>query len=241
MRRIGAVRSFWKINEYVELQQPRIVVLEHVRGLLTHHRKTLDTIVRQLQEVKDHETIQQCYDVHWKLLDTLTHGLEPQHCERIYIVAIKRCGRSSTSFTWPSAEIPVALKYVRDVVISPVSSYNRYPFHMFCETAAKNLRAAVAKIKGIAQAEGRMPESYPVIVDLGGSKLNMAIGYSPCLTSSRCSARGYAWLQTATRLSTAELFKLQGFTEQDMLDMEFVLPRGQMASMIGNACSETGC
>lgn len=134
---------------------------------------------------------------------------------------------------------PVDLKYVRDIVQSPVINYDKYPFHKFSETAANNLRAAVVKIKGIAQAEGRMPESYPVIVDLGGSKLNMAIGYSPCLTSSRCSARGYAWLQTATRLSTAELFKLQGFTEKNMLDMEFVLPRGQLASMIGNAFTKT--
>lgn len=45
-------RTIWKIITYVGLQQPRIVVLENVRGLLTHHRKTLDKIVRQLQEVK---------------------------------------------------------------------------------------------------------------------------------------------------------------------------------------------
>ena len=207
----------FKIIEYIKLQQPRIIVLENVRGLITHHQQTFDKIVRQLETIKDDTTNLQCYDVHWKLLDTLTHGLVPQHRERVYIVALKRCGRSSVSFKWPSAEMPVELHVVQDKKKPQTVDYKNYPFNNFTKTAATNLRAAVAKIKKRAEAENRRPDSYPVIVDIGSSKLNMGLGYSPCLTSSRCSSRGYVWLQTATRLSTAEMLKLEGFTENTWL------------------------
>ena len=192
-----------------------------------------------INAVQDATTNLQCYDVHWKLLDTMLHGLVPQHRERVYIVAIKRCGRSSVPFTWPSMVAPVDLHVLRDPHDAKPFSYTDYPYGNFTKTAAANLRKAVEKITALANSEGREPESYPVVVDLGSSKLNMGIGYCPCLTSSRCSSRGYAWLQTARRLSTAEMFKLQGFTEEDMVKMDFVLPRGKLAYMLGNAFTKT--
>jgi len=74
---------------------------------------------------------------------------------------------------------------------------------------------------GIAPWPAEDAESYDVIVDTGGSKLNMGIGYAPCLTASRCQARAFVDLRTARRLSLSELLRLQGFTNEEMVGLRF--------------------
>ena len=105
--------------------------------------------------------------------------------------------------------------------------------------AKGNLHHALVEIIGVARADGRCPSSYNVIVDTASSKLNMGIGYSPCLTASRGAGRAFVDLQTAKKLSLSEMLRLQGFTTEEMAGMNFVGARSSIGHMAGNAFTKT--
>ena len=73
----------------------------------------------------------------------------------------------------------------------------------------------------IARRAAEDATSYDVIVDTGGSRLNVGIGYAPCLTASRCQARAFVDLRTAWRLSLSELLRPQGFTNEEIAGFRF--------------------
>ena len=73
---------FWKIMEIIQHQNPRFVILENVKNLLTHDNKnTFNTIKNALEE--------NGYHVIYNILDTSVITNIPQHRERIYIVCFK--------------------------------------------------------------------------------------------------------------------------------------------------------
>jgi len=73
---------FWKILEILDHHQPKCVVLENVKNLLTHDdKKTFQTIKQNLE--------QRGYHVCYKILNTAKLTGIPQHRERIYIVCFK--------------------------------------------------------------------------------------------------------------------------------------------------------
>jgi len=73
---------FWKILEIIDHHQPRAVVLENVKNLVTHDdSKTFEVIKSSLEE--------RGYNLTYKVLDTAKITGVPQHRERIYIVGLK--------------------------------------------------------------------------------------------------------------------------------------------------------
>jgi DNA (cytosine-5)-methyltransferase 1 len=73
---------FWKILEIIDHHNPKIIILENVKNLLTHdNKKTFETIKSELEK-RD-------YHIHFKVLNTSTITKVPQHRERIYIVCFK--------------------------------------------------------------------------------------------------------------------------------------------------------
>ena len=78
------VRSnvFWKILEIIDYHQPKCVVLENVKNLVSHDSgKTFETIRSNLEN--------RGYNIHYKVLNTSSITGVPQHRERIYIVCIR--------------------------------------------------------------------------------------------------------------------------------------------------------
>ena len=78
------VRSnvFWKILEIIDHHQPRAVVLENVKNLVSHDDgKTFTTIKENLTN--------RGYTIQTKVLNTSAITGIPQHRERIYIVCLK--------------------------------------------------------------------------------------------------------------------------------------------------------
>lgn len=74
---------FWKIIDIMKYHQPKIVVLENVKNLMTHDKgETLQTVLDALTG--------EGYCVHHKLLDTDKFTGIPQHRERIYLVCIRK-------------------------------------------------------------------------------------------------------------------------------------------------------
>lgn len=68
----------FQIARIVEYAKPRYLLLENVKGLLSHDKgKTFETIIRTLDELG--------YDVQWQVLDSKDFGLA-QNRQRVYIV-----------------------------------------------------------------------------------------------------------------------------------------------------------
>lgn len=73
---------FWKILEIVDYHQPRCIILENVKNLLTHDNNNTFNTIREELENRD-------YHINYKVLNTADITGVPQHRERIYIVCFK--------------------------------------------------------------------------------------------------------------------------------------------------------
>jgi len=73
---------FWKILSIIDRHQPKCVILENVKNLVSHDKhKTFNTIKSNLEK--------RGYNICHKVLNTADITGIPQHRERIYIVCIK--------------------------------------------------------------------------------------------------------------------------------------------------------
>lgn len=69
---------FFDICRILEQKQPRLVLLENVRGLLSHDQgRTFTTVITTLDGLG--------YDLQWQVLNSKNHGV-PQNRERVFIV-----------------------------------------------------------------------------------------------------------------------------------------------------------
>src|SRR3990167_6083062 len=69
---------FFEIARIVKAKQPRLLLLENVKGLLSHDKgATSYTIISTLDELG--------YDLQWQVLNSKNHGV-PQNRERVFIV-----------------------------------------------------------------------------------------------------------------------------------------------------------
>jgi len=106
---------FFDIARILKNKRPRHLVLENVKGLLSHDKgKTFQTILRILSDLG--------YGVEWQVLNSKNHGV-PQHRERIFIIG--HLGRSGGRKIFPfakSSEVP-------DVRTTKVASTLQHPGH----------------------------------------------------------------------------------------------------------------
>lgn len=69
---------FFEIARIIREKQPRLLVLENVKGLLSHDKgSTFATIISTLDELG--------YDIQWQVLNSKNHGV-PQNRERVFII-----------------------------------------------------------------------------------------------------------------------------------------------------------
>jgi len=69
---------FFDIARIIKEKQPRLLLLENVKGLLSHNQgSTFTTIISTLDELG--------YDCQWQVLNSKNHGV-PQNRERVFIV-----------------------------------------------------------------------------------------------------------------------------------------------------------
>ena len=89
---------FWKILEIIDHHNPRCIILENVKNLVSHDdKKTFETIRSNLEERGYHLT--------YKVLNTADITGIPQHRERIYIVGLKSVEASEKlSLNFPAVQ-----------------------------------------------------------------------------------------------------------------------------------------
>ena len=69
---------FFEIARIVREKQPRLLLLENVKGLLSHDKgNTFRTIISTLNDLG--------YDIQWQVLNSKNHGV-PQNRERVFII-----------------------------------------------------------------------------------------------------------------------------------------------------------
>ena len=69
---------FFEIARVLKAKQPRLFLLENVKGLLSHDNgQTFRTIIATLDELG--------YDLQWQVLNSKNHGV-PQNRERVFII-----------------------------------------------------------------------------------------------------------------------------------------------------------
>lgn len=69
---------FFEIARIAREKQPRLLLLENVKGLLSHDKwRTFHTIISTLDELG--------YDIQWQVLNSKNHGV-PQNRERVFII-----------------------------------------------------------------------------------------------------------------------------------------------------------
>lgn len=101
---------FFDIARILRAKRPRLLLLENVKGLLSHDNgKTFSTIISTLDEIG--------YDLQWQVLNAKHFGV-PQNRERVFIVGHLRgtsrpkvfpIGESEKSDIQPTKELPVQI------------------------------------------------------------------------------------------------------------------------------------
>jgi DNA (cytosine-5)-methyltransferase 1 len=84
---------FFDVARIIKFHKPRLVLLENVKGFLSHDKGNTFKVVTAILEDLG-------YEVHSQVLNAKDFGL-PQNRERIYIVGINRRRTNSKPFTFP--------------------------------------------------------------------------------------------------------------------------------------------
>jgi DNA (cytosine-5)-methyltransferase 1 len=86
---------FFSCLEVIKEKQPKVFILENVKGLLSHDKgNTFKIVMNELNKLKD-------YNVDWKVLNTKDYGI-PQNTERMFIVGVKN--NKDFFYTWPKTK-----------------------------------------------------------------------------------------------------------------------------------------
>jgi DNA (cytosine-5)-methyltransferase 1 len=85
---------FFRILDFIDDLEPKVVFLENVKNLVGHDKgKTFERILYELEKVRN-------YTVKYKVLNSCEYGNLPQNRERIYIVAFKD-EKCAENFSFP--------------------------------------------------------------------------------------------------------------------------------------------
>ena len=118
---------FFNVAEFIQINQPKVFVLENVKGLLSHDKgRTFQIIVDILSNGGSTQNGQISldmfddglgYHIYWQVLNTKHYGI-PQNRERIFIVGFKEFRK----FSFPK-KIPLSIK-LKDILQNQVD--NKY-------------------------------------------------------------------------------------------------------------------
>jgi site-specific DNA-cytosine methylase len=217
---------------FIRNKRPKAFILENVASLASkRHWHDFSLIMNFIKGIKD-KAGQSIYRLTWKIVNSLEHGVA-QSRPRVFIVGLRQ-ERRTKKFRWPVPKLLPSLEFFLDR-----GSSNNPPDVPTTVTEQGNYLACV---KTIIDQGKTLTDHF--IADLGGGFVgksggashNLAYGYAPCLTKSRCSGNSYYCFARGRKLNLTELFRLQGMPAR-----RIVAPPGvsdcQLRAMIGNSFS----
>ena len=215
---------------YIKSKAPKVFVLENVASLATkRHWADFSLIMNFLRNIKG-KAGNPVYRLTWKVVNSLEHGVA-QSRPRVYIVGLKKEHRNKR-FRWP---VPTPLPDLAQFLDSDLQKLPDVP------TTATEQTNYLSCAKAMIDQGKKLTDNF--IADLGGgfgtskpggTHHNLALGYAPCLTKSRCAGNAYYCFARGRKLSLAELFRLQGMPAHRIQAPKGVSPR-QLRGMIGNS------
>lgn len=120
---------FMEIIRILEDKKPKAILLENVKGILTHDKGvTLQYMVSLIEKIG--------YHVKFQTLNSMTHGNVPQNRERVFIVGFLS-KLASDNFTFPLA-VPLTKSIADAVESSAVDPKYFYDERFDCYTKIKN-------------------------------------------------------------------------------------------------------
>lgn len=199
---------FWKILAIIDHHQPKCVILENVKNLVSHDdKKTFTTIKTNLE--------QRGYHIRYKILNTAEITGIPQHRERIYIVCLK----SKEVFDKFTLDFPtVEKKKISDMLEADVPQKYYYTE----KSSTWNLvKQAVVKKNTIYQyrrvyvRENKSNECPTLTANMGGGGHNVPLVLDSKgirkLTPRECfNFQGFPASYKLPTLSDSNLYKLAG-------------------------------
>jgi DNA (cytosine-5)-methyltransferase 1 len=203
---------FWKILEIIDHHEPKFIVLENVKNLVTHDNKnTFNTIKTNLE--------QRGYYIRYKVLNTSEITGIPQHRERIYIVCIK----SKEVFDKFSLDFPkVEKKKVSEFLEKNVpSKYYYTPSSSTWELVKNSVikKDTVYQYRRVYVRENKSNECPTLTANMGSGRHNV-----PLILDDK----------GIRKLTPRECFNLQGFPSSYKLP---ALSDSQLYKLAGNAVS----
>lgn len=203
---------FFDIFNHLTKTQPKVVILENVKGLLTHDGgTTFATIIHYLESLG-------CYNIQYQVMSPHTHGNWPQYRPRVFIVCIHKKAQKGP-FKFP-AEIRLTNK-VSDIVDRSLTG----DLNSLTDFEYKNLQEHQQNM--MTKGEDLMNGYY--ILDIGAS---VAFGkprleVSPTLKASRSN---YLITKLKRKLTVDEVRMIQGLPVMDI-----VVSERQYMKQIGNS------
>jgi DNA (cytosine-5)-methyltransferase 1 len=211
----------------VEASRPKAFFFENTKNLTSKkHEKDFHLIMQALAAIKDAQG-HPAYTLYVRVMNTLKQGI-PQNRERTYIVGILNKSQRR-KFRWPSDVPMMPLDYF---LIGDACDPPELPTSM---TEQKNYLSSVKEMfsKG-------MSLTADVVADLGGGfarkngdSHHLVVGYSPCLTKTRCKSASYYLFSKQRKMQLAEMYKLQGIPVGRVRKPKTV-SESQMRGMLGN-------
>jgi DNA (cytosine-5)-methyltransferase 1 len=199
---------FWKILSIIDYHQPKCIVLENVKNLVSHDNgKTFETIKGNLEE--------RGYYLRYKVLNTSEITGIPQHRERIYIVGLK----SKEQFDRFNLDFPkIEKKKVSDFLETDVPLKYYYTeksstWGLVKENVVK--KETVYQYRRVYVRENKSNECPTLTANMGSGGHNVPLILDSCgirkLTPRECfNLQGFPSSYKLPAMSDSNLYKLAG-------------------------------
>jgi DNA (cytosine-5)-methyltransferase 1 len=251
---------FFNVAEFIKINQPKVFILENVKGLLSHDKgRTFQTIVDILSNGGGTQNGQigldvfddgLGYHIYWQVLNTKNYGI-PQNRERIFIVGFK----DFRDFRFPK-EIPLELKlkdilqdkvddkyYLSDKMIASFTNHKER--HKEKGTGFQWKPKNVDSIANCLRANAALCPSDNTIEWVADYRNDEGLrirkeGISPCLAATKNSETELSRMTTLIkqkrirRLTPLETWRLQGFKDEDFYKVKDVSDT-QLYKQAGNS------
>jgi DNA (cytosine-5)-methyltransferase 1 len=199
---------FWKILSIIDYHQPKCVILENVKNLVSHdENKTFNTIKSNLEK--------KGYNICYKVLNTSDITGIPQHRERIYIV----CMKSKKVFDKFNLEFPkIEKKKISEFLENDIPAKYYYTDKSSAWDLVKNSvvkKDTVYQYRRVYVRENKSSECPTLTANMGGGGHNVPLIIDSNgirkLTPRECfNLQGFPLSYKLPNLSDSNLYKLAG-------------------------------
>ena len=212
---------------YILEKLPRSFFLENVAALVEHFTDDFNALITFLRDIKDPVNLAgnggPYYEVHWMIVDSVTHSGLPQSRRRVYVVGLAKHSMKKP-FEPPG---PITCKPLQDILSDRCGCPQ--DVCMLSNTKRKNVHTLYAKYAN------KNHSIHDYIADIGASSVSATDQVCPCLTASRTGDMGYWSLRRRRQLDMHELMALQGVSAATFPSWDQVVSQRQMGNIIGNA------